>query len=88
MRGEGKTEYGWAETIVTAGKRRVVGIAARCVCGAPTVVMTRPRLDDGTPFPTLYYLSHPAATVAMSNLARRMEAGIVLDPSFRSSTST
>ncbi len=48
--------------------RGVIGIAARCVCGDPTVVVTRPRLDDGTPFPTLYYLTHPAATVAMSNL--------------------
>ncbi len=48
--------------------RSVIGIAARCVCGAPTVVATAPRLDDGTPFPTLYYLSHPAATAAMSTL--------------------
>lgn len=48
--------------------RGVIGIAARCVCGAPTVVATKPRLDDGTPFPTLYYLSHPAATAAVSRL--------------------
>ena len=48
--------------------RNVLGIAARCVCGAPTVVATAPRLDDNTPFPTLYYLSHPAATAAMSDL--------------------
>lgn len=48
--------------------RGVVGIAARCVCGNPTVVATAPRLDDGTPFPTLYYLSHPAATAAVSTL--------------------
>lgn len=48
--------------------RNVVGIPARCVCGAPTVVATAPRLADGTPFPTFYYLSHPAATAAMSFL--------------------
>lgn len=48
--------------------RGVIGIAARCVCGNPTVAATRPRLDDGTPFPTLYYLTHPAATAAMSTL--------------------
>lgn len=48
--------------------RDVVGIAARCVCGAPTVVSTRPRLTDGTPFPTFYYLTHPAATAAISTL--------------------
>jgi hypothetical protein len=48
--------------------RDVVGISARCVCGNPTVVSTAPRLSDGTPFPTLYYLSHPAATAAISHL--------------------
>ena len=48
--------------------RDVIGIAARCVCGAPTVVATQPRLGNGTPFPTLYYLSHPAATAAVSTL--------------------
>lgn len=48
--------------------RDVIGIPARCVCGAPTVVATRPRLSNGTPFPTLYYLTHPAATAAVSRL--------------------
>lgn len=48
--------------------RDVIGIPARCVCGAPTVVATAPRLADGTPFPTLYYLTHPAATAAISEL--------------------
>jgi len=48
--------------------RGVVGIAARCACGNPTVVATAPRLPDGTPFPTFYYLTHPAATAAMSAL--------------------
>jgi hypothetical protein len=48
--------------------RDVIGIAARCICGNPTVVSTKPRLTGGTPFPTLYYLSHPAATAAISTL--------------------
>ena len=49
--------------------RGVLGIAARCACGNPTVVATAPRLPgSGTPFPTLYYLSHPVATAAMSRL--------------------
>ena len=48
--------------------RDVVGIAARCVCGNPTVVATKPRLSDGQPFPTFYYLTHPGATIAMSQL--------------------
>jgi hypothetical protein len=48
--------------------RDVIGIAARCVCGNPTVVSTSPRLDDGSPFPTFYYLTHPAAVAAVSTL--------------------
>ena len=48
--------------------RDVVGVAARCVCGNPLVVSTLPRLSDGTPFPTFYYLTHPGATAAMSEL--------------------
>lgn len=48
--------------------RGVVGIAARCRCGRPLVVATAPRLDDGTPFPTVYYLTHPAVTAAVSRL--------------------
>ena len=48
--------------------RGVLAVAARCVCGNPTVVRTTPRLDDGTPFPTLYYLTHPGATAATSTL--------------------
>ncbi|WP_171013088.1 DUF501 domain-containing protein [Microbacterium sp. 2FI] len=48
--------------------RGVLGVAARCVCGNPTVVATSPRLPDGSPFPTFYYLTHPAATAAMSVL--------------------
>ena len=48
--------------------RDIVAISARCVCGNPLVVMTNPRLEDGTPFPTLYYLTQPAATQAASRL--------------------
>ena len=48
--------------------RGVVGIAARCVCGKPTVVATAPRLEDGTPFPTTFYLTSPGAVRACSTL--------------------
>ncbi|MPV48701.1 DUF501 domain-containing protein [Pseudactinotalea sp. HY160] len=51
--------------------RGVVSIAARCVCGRPTVVRTAPRLDDGTPFPTTFYLTCPGATKAASTLEAR-----------------
>ena len=56
--------------------RDIVAIAARCVCGNPVVVQTKPRLADGTPFPTVYYLTHPAATAAISTLEA---AGIMVE---------
>jgi len=48
--------------------RGVRGVAHRCPCGAPDVVETEPRLPDGTPFPTTYYLTCPRATGAVSTL--------------------
>lgn len=48
--------------------RDIVEVAARCVCKRPIVVKTKPRLEDGTPFPTLYYLTQKAATAAVSTL--------------------
>uniref|UniRef100_UPI002028C3E0 DUF501 domain-containing protein n=1 Tax=Actinotalea sp. C106 TaxID=2908644 RepID=UPI002028C3E0 len=62
----------------------VVGVAARCVCGRPTVVRTAPRLPDGTPFPTTYYLTHPravaaASTLEASGLMREMTARLAED---------
>ena len=51
--------------------RDVVEIPARCVCGNPLVAATAPRLSNGTPFPTVFYLAHPVITAAAS----RLEAG-------------
>ena len=48
--------------------RGVVRVAARCGCGKPCVVMTEPRLPDGTPFPTVYYLTCPRAASAIGTL--------------------
>lgn len=48
--------------------RGVLEIAYRCPNGEPAVVKTSPRLPDGTPFPTLYYLTHPVLTAAASRL--------------------
>ena len=48
--------------------RGLAGIAWRCPCGRPGVVATLPALPDGTPFPTTYYLTHPAAVAAISTL--------------------
>ncbi len=43
-------------------------IAYRCPNGEPGVIKTAPKLPDGTPFPTLYYLTHPVLTAAASRL--------------------
>jgi len=48
--------------------RGLRSVAHRCPCGLPDVVETAPRLPDGTPFPTLYYLTCPRATAAISGL--------------------
>jgi hypothetical protein len=48
--------------------RGLRAVAHRCPCGLPDVVETAPRLPDGTPFPTLYYLTCPRAAGAISGL--------------------
>jgi len=64
------TEADIAEVSKQLGRpaRDIAAIAARCVCGKPVVVQTLPRLADGTPFPTTYYLTHRGATAAVSTL--------------------
>ncbi|HSK28152.1 MAG TPA: DUF501 domain-containing protein [Jiangellales bacterium] len=65
--------------------RGVRAVAHRCPCGLPDVVETAPRLPDGTPFPTLYYLTCPRATAAVSRLEAagamaRMTERLAADP--------
>lgn len=48
--------------------RGVRRIAARCPSGHPAVVETEPRLETGTPFPTLYYVTCPQLTGAIGTL--------------------
>jgi hypothetical protein len=48
--------------------RGLRSVAHRCSCGLPDVVETEPVLDDGTPFPTLYYLTCPRAASAVGRL--------------------
>lgn len=43
-------------------------VAHRCGCGLPDVVETSPRLEDGTPFPTLYYLTCPRLASLLGTL--------------------
>jgi hypothetical protein len=48
--------------------RDIVAVASRCPSGHPNVVTTRPRLSDGTPFPTVYYLTCPRLAGAIGTL--------------------
>ncbi|HOZ56743.1 DUF501 domain-containing protein [Nakamurella multipartita] len=54
--------------------RGVLGVAYRCDHGVPAVVQTAPRLPDGTPFPTLFYL----CCSSLNSTIGRMEAGGVM----------
>ena len=70
--------------------RDIVEVAHRCPCGQPDVVTTAPRLSDGTPFPTVYYLTCPRAASSVgrlegSGVMREMEARLDADPQLRAS---
>ncbi|MGA8210115.1 MAG: DUF501 domain-containing protein [Nocardioidaceae bacterium] len=65
--------------------RAVHAIAHRCPCGHPDVVATEPRLEDGTPFPTTFYLTCPRAasligTMEAEGLMREMSERLEQDP--------
>ena len=72
--------------------RGVRAIAHRCPCGLPDVVTTEPRLDDGTPFPTTYYVTCPRLSGALGTLegsgmmremSARLESDAALADSYR-----
>jgi uncharacterized protein len=63
--------------------RSMHAVAHRCPCGLPDVVATNPRLEDGTPFPTLYYITCPRAVSAISTLEA---SGLMRDMSQRLAT--
>ncbi|TQS11399.1 DUF501 domain-containing protein [Microbispora hainanensis] len=65
--------------------RGVRAVAHRCPCGLPDVLETAPRLPDGAPFPTLFYLTCPKAasaigTLESSGLMKSMQARLAEDP--------
>src|SRR5205807_10108164 len=65
--------------------RAIHSVAHRCPCGNPDVIETLPRLPDGTPFPTLYYLTCPKAAAAIgtleaSGLMKEMTERLKTDP--------
>jgi hypothetical protein len=65
--------------------RAIHAIGHRCPCGNPDVVATLPRLPNGTPFPTTYYLTCPRAasrigTLEGSGLMKQMQDRLGEDP--------
>jgi uncharacterized protein len=62
-------------------------VVCRCHLGLPVVVAVPPLLDDGTPFPTSWWLTCPLAVRRIGRLesgggVKRMEAKAVSDPGF------
>jgi uncharacterized protein len=89
----------WAPDLTEPEDRRIVEVqigrslradsevASRCHLGLPVVVKVPPRLDDGTPFPTLYWLTCPLAATRIGRLegaggVRRMERRAEVDQAF------
>lgn len=65
--------------------RSVRAIGHRCPCGNPSVSVTEPRLEDGTPFPTTFYVTCPRiasriGTLEASGLMKEMSQRIEDDP--------
>jgi hypothetical protein len=70
--------------------RNAMSVVARCACGEPLVIQTAPRLSDGQPFPTVFYLTCPAAISAIGTLESegsmsQYESQLSLDPELRAS---
>lgn len=62
-------------------------VAGRCHLELPVVAKVQPLLEDGTPFPTRYWLTCPLASKRIGRLesiggVRRMEAKRQSDPDF------
>lgn len=65
--------------------RGVRAVAARCSDNWPAVVETEPRLADGTPFPTYWYLtcrrlSSAISTLEAEGVMRGMQDRLTVDP--------
>jgi hypothetical protein len=72
-------------TQINREPRGVIEVAHRCGCGAPDVIKTSPRLPDGTPFPTMFYLTCPRAasyigTLEANGVMKQFEDELAADP--------
>lgn len=65
--------------------RSTVDVVARCHLGLPVVIAVPPHLDDGTPFPTRYWLTCPLAVRRIGRIesaggVKAAEAKLEADP--------
>ncbi len=65
--------------------RALSQVVARCPLGLPTAVAVPPILDDGTPFPTRYWLTCPLAGIRVGRIesiggVKSMERWVESDP--------
>jgi hypothetical protein len=68
--------------------RSVVDVVARCHLDLPVVIAVPPHLDDGTPFPTRYWLTCPLAVRRIGRIesrggVRAAEDRVAADPALR-----
>lgn len=75
------------ETQIGRPLRAPSEVVARCHLGLPVVVRVPPHLDDGTPFPTRFWLTCPLASTRIGRLegaggVKRMEGKAAADPAF------
>jgi uncharacterized protein len=81
----GDVDLGAAHEQLGRVPRGVAAVAHRCPCGCPDVLRTEPRLPDGTPFPTTYYVTCPRlsgaiSTLESSGMMREMTARLASEP--------
>ena len=75
------------ETQIGRPMRAESTVVARCHLGLPVVVRVPPHLEDGTPFPTLFWLTCPQASTRIGRLegaggVKRMERKAEVDAEF------
>jgi len=71
--------------------RALRGVAVRCAYGIPAVTRQEPRDEDGSPFPTAYYLTCPHLVKGVDRVeaaagVRRYEAAVAADEQLAAAT--
>ncbi len=63
-----RDDLGFIARVLGREPRCIRAVTARCSAGRPRVIVTDPTLDDGTPFPTVYWLVCPMLRRAIGRL--------------------